>query len=245
MRQKLETDTWVPKWNNEKRGNVWIPKSIESQRRQTSVGPWAATFSRGSIQEAAITLSSFPGTLSPLLLLSSPQTRLPSVAPGFALPSWRTHRPGSQLEQLRRLPSAALPPTFIVVISSDVPMPSHRGTQGVCLSPFQRTRLRRGESAKRGPQTSSAPSWLPPGLCAKRLRRRDVLRAHYATASSQGHSRPPDSACALGGRCKAPPTSELTDVDFNAGSSLSSFHAVAVRTTSRDLWPTPAFRIIF
>lgn len=114
-------------------------------------------------------------------------------------------------------------------------MPSHRGTQGVCLSPFQRTRLRRGESAKRGLQTSSAPSWLPPGLCAKRLRRRDVLRARYATASSQGHSRPPDSACALGERRKAPPTSELTDVDFNAGNFLSSFHRVAVKMTSRDL----------
>lgn len=159
---------------------------------------------------------------SPLLTTNTSS----SVAPGSALPSRRTYRPGSQLEQLRRRPSAALPPTFIVVISSDVPMPSHRGTQGVCHSPFQRTRLRRKERTKRGPQTCSAPSWLPPGLCAKRLRIRDVLRAHDATASSQGHSRPPDSACALGGRRKAPPTSELTDVGFHAGNSLSSFHAV-------------------
>lgn len=114
-----------------------------------------------------------------------------------------------------------------------------RHTGGVSHSPSPRRRLRHGEGANGGRATSAAPSWLPPGLCAGRLRRRDVTPAHGATASSQGHSRrTPESAGApaspAAGWRKAPPTSKLTDVDCKARkfSQLPPRYGFAVHSTS-------------
>lgn len=115
--------------------------------------------------------------------------------------------------------AALPPPTFIVVIAPDVPMPGHRAQWASAAVPSGRTRLRHRPGAGRGRDTSTAPSCLPPGLCAERPRMRDVIPAHDATASSRGHGRPPGNACALASCqwCEVPPISELTDVDFKAG----------------------------
>lgn len=114
-----------------------------------------------------------------------------------------------------------------------------RHTRGVSHSPSPSRRLRHGEGANGGRATSAAPSWLPPGLCAGRLRRRDVTPAHGATASSQGHSRrTPESAGApaspAAGWRKAPPTSKLTDVACKARkfSQLPPRYGFAVHSTS-------------
>lgn len=124
---------------------------------------------------------------------------------------------------------AALSPTFIVVIAPDVPMPGHRAQRASATVPYRRTLLRHRRGADRGRNTSAAPFCLPPGLCTERLRMRDVIPAHDATASYGGHGWPPGDACALASCPVGPPTSELTDVDLKAGNRATT------KLLSRDL----------
>lgn len=225
-------------------------KSFGRHRRQTSVGPWEMLHCPPSVNKAN------PGGRNHALALPRGSDVLPSPPPHHkhqfehgsggrrSNPGGRKEARVPRPEPLRWRPGAALPPTFIVVVASDVPMPGHRGTPGASATvpPPEG-----GSGTEKAPTAAGRPpprhlgfrQASAPGVCADatshpRTARRQALRVTAgALPRAQAHQASP----AAGWR-KAPPTSKLTDVDCKARKffQLHPRYGFAVHSTSAGVF---------
>ena len=107
-----------------------------------------------------------------------------------------------------------LPPTFIVVIASDIPMPGHDSGEGVCHSPLQTIRSDTGNAPTAARSTPIRHLGFPQASAPAHARRLICVRQPLRV------SRLPEDACVLlelkggVGFGVAPPTDSLIDGTF-------------------------------